>query len=439
MSTPSNTNNNDNGKTPTPTAPPSSPMYGDYFPTDDSSFRDQDVGDEALARRLQEEENRLMSFRGSKDQVVPHAEPVRTNTMNIDERYSRKLAQELGDQEIAYGLQQREQQRLDRSQSRQNQLLQEVNARKKWTKRRLFNIVLLIAIVASAVVVFAFFGSSLWKRGELDSNLPPYFSNDWGGAHSTTDFSRWRSEGKGLGLTVQNALSSDWDTYFERAILDWNSGSPDALDLSVTKADAPDPQCSPIRGIMKVCNNYYGGTGWTGLNEVYYDEKGYITYSVAKMNENYLNNAKTDERQYVMCHELGHGFGLPHRDETINNEDLGTCLDYTNRPEANQHPDSVDFENLASLYGTVPPGARKLLLRTRTTTNHNNIKNNNINGATKESSNHFIHQQAPLIPHSNNSFQDGRILHQTKHGAMYERDADNGGKIVSYVVFSKNN
>jgi len=131
MSTPSNTNNNDNGKTPTPTAPPSSPMYGDYFPTDDSSFRDQDVGDEALARRLQEEENRLMSFRGSKDQVVPHAEPVRTNTMNIDERYSRKLAQELGDQEIAYGLQQREQQRLDRSQSRQNQLLQEVNARKK--------------------------------------------------------------------------------------------------------------------------------------------------------------------------------------------------------------------------------------------------------------------------------------------------------------------
>merc|ERR1712183_488070 len=72
-------------------------------------------------------------------------------------------------------------------------------------------------------------------------------------------------------------------------------------------------------------------------------------------NEYYLHNADIYKRQYTMCHEIGHGFGLPHTDEQFDNADLGNCLDYTNNPRANLHPDASNFNRLKELYGVVPP------------------------------------------------------------------------------------
>lgn len=61
-----------------------------------------------------------------------------------------------------------------------------------------------------------------------------------------------------------------------------------------------------------------------------------------------------------MCHETGHGFGLPHTDETFGNADLGNCMDYTNNPERNKQPDESNYKLLADFYGVVdgswPPG-----------------------------------------------------------------------------------
>ena len=37
-------------------------------------------------------------------------------------------------------------------------------------------------------------------------------------------------------------------------------------------------------------------------------------------------------RQLVMCQEVGHTFGLAHQDEVFGNANLGSCMDYTNRP-----------------------------------------------------------------------------------------------------------
>ena len=78
-----------------------------------------------------------------------------------------------------------------------------------------------------------------------------------------------------------------------------------------------------------------------------------IQSSVAKMNEYYLNNADYNERLYTMCHEVGHGFGLPHTDENFNNADLGNCLDYTNRPKNNLRPGEYNCNRLKTMYGTV--------------------------------------------------------------------------------------
>lgn len=54
------------------------------------------------------------------------------------------------------------------------------------------------------------------------------------------------------------------------------------------------------------------------------------------------------------CHEIGHGFGLSHTDESFWNRDLGNCMDYTNNPGANMHPDTSNFEFLAEMYGELP-------------------------------------------------------------------------------------
>ncbi|MGK3761237.1 MAG: hypothetical protein ACI8RD_013555 [Bacillariaceae sp.] len=76
------------------------------------------------------------------------------------------------------------------------------------------------------------------------------------------------------------------------------------------------------------------------------------------MNEHYLLNADYDERLYTMCHELGHGYGLPHTDENFNNKDLGNCLDYTNRPSNNLRPGQQNCNRLLEMYGAVNVGRR---------------------------------------------------------------------------------
>ena len=49
----------------------------------------------------------------------------------------------------------------------------------------------------------------------------------------------------------------------------------------------------------------------------------------------------------------GHGFGLPHTDESFWNRDLGNCLDYTNNYSGNSKPDETNYNYLTELYGTV--------------------------------------------------------------------------------------
>ena len=127
------------------------------------------------------------------------------------------------------------------------------------------------------------------------------------------------------------------------------STDPDALMLTTSSSEY-DYNCDPITGKMKVCNGDYGDTGWKGINQVLISN-GWIISSVAKMNEFYLGSASFDQRRYTMCHEIGHGFGLPHTDENFFNKDLGNCLDYTNNPSINISPDTGNFEKLAGLYG----------------------------------------------------------------------------------------
>lgn len=165
--------------------------------------------------------------------------------------------------------------------------------------------------------------------------------------------SSWRNDGRGLRLTILNALDDDWYTYFNTAVEQWDSGSPDSLTLS-TETRQPDSECPPEDGYLKVCNGDYGETYWKGINKAFMDSSGkHIYASTSLMNEFYLPSSSVAERQYTMCHEIGHGFGLPHTDENFYNRDQGNCMDYTIFPKNNQQPDDENFLLLAEVYGVV--------------------------------------------------------------------------------------
>lgn len=130
---------------------------------------------------------------------------------------------------------------------------------------------------------------------------------------SDNSTSSWKTTGSGgLDLDILNALDDTWQDEFELAIYDWENGDPDALTLTVSRGDI-DYECTQVTGLQKVCAGNYGETGWLGINEILKNTATQeIQSSVAKMNEYYLRNADNAERQYTMCHEIGHGFGLPH-------------------------------------------------------------------------------------------------------------------------------
>jgi hypothetical protein len=124
---------------------------------------------------------------------------------------------------------------------------------------------------------------------------------------------RWENKGgKGLELTMVNALQDKWQVVFALAIADWDFGNPDALTLSTEQIDH-DVECESITGKVKVCNGDYGETKWRGINlAVLNSNSGYMEASSAKMNEYYLSKGNAALMQYTMCHEMGHSLGLPH-------------------------------------------------------------------------------------------------------------------------------
>lgn len=166
------------------------------------------------------------------------------------------------------------------------------------------------------------------------------------------DANHWSNDGNGLELTLINALDAEWYPYFEIAVEEWEFGSPDSLTLSTETSNA-ESECKAVTGVMKVCNGDYGETDWKGINTVLL-QNGWITTSTARMNDHFFTQGSDEhKRQYTMCHEIGHGFGLPHSDESFWNRDLGNCLDYTTRYEGNKSPDESLYQFLADLYGTV--------------------------------------------------------------------------------------
>jgi hypothetical protein len=191
--------------------------------------------------------------------------------------------------------------------------------------------------------------TNVLKDGLKGLDFGKFFNND--PSAGDANLYTWRIDyiepnNGGLHLTLLNALDDTWQDEFYEAVGDWEE-SP-ALSLEVERVDV-DYDCNRVDGVMVICNANFGETGWVGINQNEI-KKDVIVSSVTKMNEFYLRNAEYEHRRYTMCHEVGHGFGLPHTDEDPYNANLGNCLDYTKDPGANLYPGAVNLSKLKSMY-----------------------------------------------------------------------------------------
>ncbi len=168
-------------------------------------------------------------------------------------------------------------------------------------------------------------------------------SHSWGGYH-------WARTANPFTLQLGDNLSPAWDPYIVTASDDWSLSS--VLDTTIVAGANTKKRCRPTEGRVEVCNSTYGKNGWLGLAQIWINGL-HITGAIVKVNDTYFKTAKYNTpawRHLVMCQEIGHTLGLDHQDEDFDNPPLGTCMDYTDDPEPNQHPNAHDYEELEIIY-----------------------------------------------------------------------------------------
>jgi hypothetical protein len=160
----------------------------------------------------------------------------------------------------------------------------------------------------------------------------------------------WARTSNPFTLKVGDNLSSAWDPYLQTTISDWSTST--VLDLVAVAGNTMPKRCKPSMGQIEVCNSTYGKNGWLGIAQIW-ASGNHIVQAATKLNDTYFNTAKYNLpawKNLVMCQEVGHTFGLDHQDENFSNPNLGSCMDYTNDPSSNQHPNQHDYEELESIY-----------------------------------------------------------------------------------------
>lgn len=176
----------------------------------------------------------------------------------------------------------------------------------------------------------------------ITSAGPASASHSWGNYH-------WATSNGTAQLTVINSSTSDWSSRLRTAVADWER-SP-SLSLSITRGDSSRSTRSrcpfPTGGnTVRVCNDYYGNTGWSGVATINTSDGTHIATGTDKQNETYLSSGTEAARQHVVCQEIGHLWGLDHQFTNA-----GSCMDYAgiNDPSYT-HPNQHDYAELNAIY-----------------------------------------------------------------------------------------
>jgi len=186
--------------------------------------------------------------------------------------------------------------------------------------------------------------------------VPAFANHSWGGYH-------WARTSNPFTLKLYDNVDSIWEPYLQTAVNDWNQSN--ILDYQIIWQSPLSTQrkCSSDAGVVEVCNLKYGQNGWLGIAGISISGT-HITKGYTKLNDTYYAMAQYNTpawRRLVVCQEIAHDFGLAHQDETFDNTNLGSCMDYTNDPDggaggasgndpSNEHPNSHDYSMIQSIY-----------------------------------------------------------------------------------------
>jgi hypothetical protein len=211
-------------------------------------------------------------------------------------------------------------------------------------------------------------------------------------------------------VVLLDGVSSAWDASLAGASSDWSKST--VLDTVVAASSANPKTCKPTAGKVQVCSAAYGNRGWLGVAQIW-ASGDHITQGTVKLNDSYFGTGSSYNtpawRNLVTCQEIGHTFGLDHQDENFTNPNLGTCMDYTNDPSTNQHPNKHDYDELVTIYSHLDS----------TTT---------VATAT-----------AVTGPGSHGARGWGQAMRTTDHGrpTMYVRELSGGRRIFTFVIWAR--
>lgn len=160
----------------------------------------------------------------------------------------------------------------------------------------------------------------------------------------------WKRTTAQLTVPVGDNVDSRWDAALVTAVNDWNQST--VIQSPLVAGSTRPRTCRAVAGTIQVCNASYGNTGWLGIASISLSG-GHITQGTTKLNDTFFDTAQYNTpawRALVTCQEVGHDYGLGHQDEGFSNPNLNTCMDYTNNPASNQHPNAHDYEQLLLIY-----------------------------------------------------------------------------------------
>ncbi len=234
-------------------------------------------------------------------------------------------------------------------------------------------------------------------------------SHSWGTYH-------WARAANPFTLQLGDNVSTTWDAYLGAASTDWSVSS--VLDTAVVSG-ANLKNCKPVGGRVEVCNRTYGKNGWLGVAQIWISGS-HIVQGTVRVNDTYFNTTAYNTpawRQFVMCQEIGHTFGLAHQDEKFGNANLGSCMDYTNDPTTNQHPNDHDYTQLETIYSSHLDMMTTALSKAA--------------GASARANNNDID--------TTDQKDWGKEVRKSKDGksSLHERDLGKGQKLFTFVIWAE--
>lgn len=244
-----------------------------------------------------------------------------------------------------------------------------------------------------------------------------YANHSWGGYH-------WARTSNPFTLQLGDNVSSVWDSYLATTASDWATST--VLDTVVKPGKTKPRICKATTGRVEVCSEKYGFTGWLGVAQIWVSGS-HITKGTVKVNDSYFNTSIYNTsawRNLVMCQEVGHMLGLDHQDEAFDNPNLGTCMDYTNDPSTNQHPNQHDYDQLLAIYSHLD-GVNTILTSGE----------GDGNGGGGKGRPAHVGQDID----ANDPSAWGQAVKHDAEGknSLYVRDLGNGEKVITFVIWTK--